>query len=81
MIKLEIVRLKGKKFSEGTVTCECTGGFGLFAEGYGYLSFKASNERKGVKSPYSNKKKVLQTIIDGGGLVHYNDIDWLQPTN
>ena len=78
-MQLKIVSLKGKKFKgENNIICELTGGYGLYNDQLGYVSFIAANERNGVKTPYQNKRKVIQSILDQGGLTSYKNVEWLK---
>lgn len=81
-MELKIVKLKGLKFKgENNIVCELTGSFGFYDAKKGYVSFTGTNEKSSVKTPYSNKKKVLQDILDAGGLTGYGNVEWLQPIN
>lgn len=83
-MELEIRSLKGLKFTndKGTVWTICSNGHALYVAGKGYLSFKGLNVKDfGVKLPYSPSKKGLQSIIDDGGLIHYDNVEWLQPAD
>ena len=78
----KIVSMKGLKFkSANGGTAEIMGGYGLYEINHGFVSFKGANEQNGVKTPYTNKRKVLQEIIDAGGLADFSQVEWLQAIN
>lgn len=82
--EFEIVSLKGLKFKSelNNIVCELNDHYAFYNKEKGYLSFKNANIKEhGVKTPYANSKKVLQSILDDGGLVHYDNIEWLSPIN
>ena len=82
MEKYEMVSLKGLKFSNGKgVNCELTGYYGLFIVNKGFIHFKDNENREIVKTPYANTKKVLQEIIDAGGLTSFSNVEFLLPVN
>lgn len=78
----EVLNLKGLKFSNGEgQICETRSHFGLFVKGKGFVSFKDSEKKEPVKLPYANDKKVIQEIIDAGGLVNFSNVDFVNPIN
>lgn len=77
--KLEIKPVGGLKFriNSKMVAVMTEGCYSLFIEGLGYLYFQADDE----PIPYVPRggKKALQSIIDEGGLLDYNDIRFANP--
>lgn len=79
-VKYNAVSLKGLKFknSEGLV-CEIQNHFGLFVEGKGFVSFIDNDKKELVKLPYATKKKVINEIINNGGLINFSNVEFLNP--
>lgn len=78
MKEYKIINLKGKKYTDGKGSyCELKGGFGLEVIGMGLVSFAGSNTQNGIKTPYNNKKKIIQSIIDAGGLTDFSNIEFI----
>lgn len=81
-VQYEALNLKGLKFSNGEgLICETRSHFGLLVKGKGFVSFKDSDKKEPVKLPYANNKKVIQDIIDAGGLVDFSNVDFVNPIN
>lgn len=82
---LQIIKLKGVKFGNKLAFTKFEKGYALYHKELGFMAFKADNQNKpfGVAIPYtpSGGRKALQAILEAGGLIHYNDVEWLQPIN
>ena len=79
MTTYKIIKAKGLKFEgKNNAICELQKGFVLEVVGEGFVSFMDANEKNGVKSPYVNTKKVLQSILDDGGLVNFSNVEFLK---
>ena len=77
--QLRIINLKGYKFNTPKGICEFNSGFGLAIMGKGFVKFKS--EKSPIPYNPIGGKKALQSIIDAGGFVHYNDIEFIMPLN
>ena len=77
--RLQIVRLNGKIFTDGLSHVEPRG-YAFYCEGLGYLSFASDHKLGDVKCPYTPRggEKALQEILDQGGFLNFDDIEWLQ---
>jgi hypothetical protein len=71
--KLQIVNIKGKRFSSPLGYYEITKGFALYVPELGYLAFQDCPD-----CPYSPSRKALKEILEAGGMVHYDTIIWLK---
>lgn len=81
-VKYKAVKLKGLEFTNGKgVTCLINSHFGLFVEGKGFVSFIDNKKKELVKLPYANTKKVINEIIDAGGLTDFSNVEFLNPQN
>lgn len=79
---LQIKKVNGLRFGNHLAYNEARG-YAFYHEDLGYMSFKKDNESKDAKVPYIplGGKRALEYILDTGGLIHYDDIEWLQPIN
>ena len=70
--QLRIIDLKGYKFNTTKGIYTFNKGWGLAILGKGFVKFKSEQ----LPIPYNpiGGKKALQSIIDAGGFIHYNDI-------
>lgn len=77
--QLRIIDLKGYKFNTPKEICTFNKGWGLAILGKGFVKFKSEQ----LPIPYNpiGGKKALQSIIDAGGFIHYNDIEFVMPLN
>lgn len=77
--QLRIIDLKGYKFNTPKGICTFNKGWGLAILGKGFVKFKSEQ----LPIPYNpiGGKKALQSIIDAGGFIHYNDIEFVMPLN
>lgn len=81
---LEIKKITGFKFgNRGAYIKGDKNEYALFHKDLGYLSFKSDNENLecGIKFPYTplGRNKALQSILDGGGFVDFDGIEWIWP--
>lgn len=79
--QIKISRIKHAKFSN-SIGYVLVSGYVLEHPKLGYLSFDSDAlnvEGEKLQLPYQplGGKKALQSIIDGGGMVHYNGISWI----
>lgn len=74
---VQIVNMKGKEFRKNSFTTyEFSRGYGFFVKGFGFLKFKKD------KAVYVlDAKKWLQSILDAGGFIHLNDVEFVQAIN
>ena len=81
MITFEIKKVNGLTFGTKNIWCEPTG-FAPYVPGKGFLAFQHDNEnRRGVRLPYLPKggKKALQAILDAGGFLSLEGMEFVQP--
>lgn len=77
---LEVKKIDGLKFGNRLGYYMPTG-FAFYHKELGFLSFKSDNKRRNnVSIPYlpQGGEKALQSILDSGGLVDYDGIEWIQ---
>lgn len=74
--QLQIVKINNFQFRHplGTVACK---GWAFFIPGKGFLKFKSDNNFL----PYVplGGKKALQSIIETGGFIHFDDVEFINP--
>ncbi len=75
--RLQIVRLDGLQF-KAPLGVAIAHGWGLYIEGMGYLKFKHDNASFVPYAPIGGRK-ALERIINGGGLLNYNGIEFINP--
>ncbi|PAE87638.1 hypothetical protein [Shouchella clausii] len=75
-MQLEIKKIDGLKWKTehpdyDYLVCK---GYALYSKEKGYLGFNS-------ETPYTPNggKATLQSIIDAGGLIHYDDVYWIKP--
>lgn len=76
--KLEIVKIDHDyKFLKSDFEGMSTSGYCFYIEGKGYLAFK------GNAIPYNpiGRINALQSILDAGGFLNYEDIKFINPIN
>lgn len=73
--QLEIVNLKDYKFSTPKGICSMHG-FAFYIKGKGFVKFKADDELPVPFSPIGGKK-ALQSIIDAGGFIEYDSLEFV----
>lgn len=71
---VQIVNVRNISFRKNaTTTYVFSSGFAFFVPGFGYLKFKAD------KVVYVlGAKKWLQSILDAGGFIHMNDVEFVK---
>lgn len=77
--QLQIVRLDGLQF-KAPIGVANARGWGLYIEGKGYLKFK-SDENSFVPYAPCGGRKALESILAAGGLLNYNNIEFINPIN
>lgn len=55
-----------------------TCGWGLYIEGKGFLKFKHDTTSYVPYSPCGGRK-ALESILEAGGLLNYNEIEFIKP--
>ncbi|WP_304833948.1 hypothetical protein [Muribaculum intestinale] len=75
--QLQIVRLDGLQFKAPLGTA-CTRGWGLYIDGKGYLKFKCDSSSFVPYAPIGGRK-ALESILEAGGLLNYNSIEFINP--
>ena len=70
---VQIVNIRNKSFRKNEFTTYgFSSGFAFFVPGYGYLKFKKD------RCVYVlGAKKWLQSILDAGGFIHLNDVEFI----
>jgi hypothetical protein len=73
---IQIVNVKGKKFTCPGGYTEISKGFAFFVPRLGYLKFESDE----TFIPYIpvGGKKALQEILKAGGFTSFDEMDWLQ---
>lgn len=76
---MEIKRLKNVKFGSKKIARVVTG-YALYEEGKGYIAFTAFRDKYGILAPYipSGGKKALQSILDAGGFITFEGMEYVQ---
>ena len=79
MQSMQIKRVKGAKFGTKQISRVVTG-YALYEEGKGYIAFSSDRDKYGILTPYipAGGKKALQAIIDAGGFVSFNGMEYVQ---
>jgi hypothetical protein len=75
--KLKIVNIKGRKFKvDGIGYIEVSKGFAFYVPELGYLKFECDK----TYVPYVpvGGRKACQEILDAGGMVNFEGIEWLR---
>lgn len=77
---MEIRRLKNVMFGNNKIRQVVTG-WALFETGKGYYAFSCHMDKYGILSPYTpcGGKKALQKIIDDGGFVSLDGMEFVNP--
>ena len=79
---LTIKKLKGAKFANatGTIACEANG-YAFYEEGKGWIAFSHHRDRYGILIPYipCGGRKALQAILDAGGFLSMDGIEYVTP--
>lgn len=76
---LQIVKIDGKKFGNKDAYIQPKG-YAFFCGGLGYLTFIDDYKKGFPKKPYAPNggKNALQEILDCGGFLDYEGIEWIQ---
>lgn len=76
---MQIKRLKGVKFGNKRIARVVTG-WALYEEGKGYIAFSSDRDEYGILIPYIpvGGKKALQSILDAGGFVSFEDMEYVK---
>ena len=79
---MEIKRIKNMKFGSKKIHAVVTG-WCLYEAGKGYVAFSASRDRFGILVPYMPRggKKALQSILDAGGFVSFDGMEYVTELN
>lgn len=77
---LVIKSTKGFKFGNNKIQFE-TKGLGLYHPVLGFVSF--SKDKYGINQPYipQGGRKALQSVLDKGGLLEYDSVNFAKPIN
>ena len=75
---MEIKRIKNMKFGNKKIHTVVTG-WCLYEAGKGYVAFSADRDRFGILIPYipCGGKKALQSILDAGGFVSFDGMEYV----
>lgn len=74
--QLQVVSLKGLVFKTHKGLCRITSGYGLFIPGKGFIKFRHDS----LAVPYSPKRKVLTEIVEAGGFLEYETLQFVNST-
>ena len=80
---LTIKKIKDAKFANSTGTIAAVAnGWAFFEEGKGWLAFSHDRDRFGILIPYipCGGRKALQAILDAGGFVTMEGMEYVTPT-
>ena len=75
-----IVNLKDKRFgSKSLYRVMDKKHYGFYVEGKGYIAFASDRDKLGVLTPYtpSGGKKALQSILDAGGFLSFEGMEYV----
>jgi hypothetical protein len=75
--KLKIVNVKGRKFKINSISyTEISKGFAFYIPELGYLKFECDE----TYVPYVpvGGRKACQEILDAGGMINFDGIEWLR---
>lgn len=75
--QLQIVRLDGLQF-KAPLGLASVKGWGLYIEGKGYLKFKSDTKSYVPYAPCGGRK-ALESILAAGGLLNYDNIEFINP--
>ena len=75
--QLQIVRLDGLQF-KAPIGVANAQGWGFYIEGKGYLKFKSDGNSFVPYAPCGGRK-ALESILEAGGLLNYNGIEFINP--
>lgn len=75
--RLQIVRLDGLQF-KAPLGLASVKGWGLYIEGMGYLKFRSDSKSFVPYAPCGGRK-ALESILAAGGLLNYDNIEFINP--
>lgn len=75
--RLQIVRLDGLQFKAPLGVADARG-WGLYIEGMGYLKFRSDSKSFVPYAPCGGRK-ALESILAAGGLLNYDNIEFINP--
>ena len=75
---MEIKRLKNTKFGTNKIARVVTG-WALYEAGKGWIAFSNDRDQFGILVPYiqCGGKKALQSILDAGGFVSFDGMEYV----
>ena len=75
---MEIKRLKNTKFGTSKIARVVTG-WALYEAGKGWIAFSSDRDQFGILVPYIScgGKKALQSILDAGGFVSFDGMEYV----
>lgn len=81
--KLQIVNVKGKRFSCPYGYYEIDKGFAFCVPELGYLAFNTDYSNTHGYMPYTplGGRKALKEIVSSGGLINFNNVIWVKEFN
>lgn len=73
-----IKRLKEAAFGNEKI-CRVVTGWALYEEGKGYVAFSGDRDKFGILIPYIpvGGKRALQSILDAGGFVSFDGMEYV----
>lgn len=78
VVDMEIKRLKNTKFGTNKIARVVTG-WALYEAGKGWIAFSNDRDQLGILVPYipCGGKKALQSILDAGGFVSFDGMEYV----
>lgn len=78
VVDMEIKRLKNTKFGTNKIARVVTG-WALYEAGKGWIAFSSDRDQLGILVPYipCGGKKALQSILDAGGFVGFDGMEYV----
>ena len=79
---MEIKKIKNMKFGNKKFYTVVTG-WCLYEAGKGYVAFSNARDKYGILTPYipCGGKKALQSILDAGGFVSFDGMEYVTELN
>lgn len=76
---MEIRRLKNAKFGTKTIS-RVVSGYAFYEAGKGWVAFSNDRDQYGILVPYipCGGRKALQAILDAGGFVSFDGMEYVQ---
>lgn len=77
---MKIVKLKNEKFGNALIR-RCVSGYAFYQSGKGYVAFSKKRDGFGILIPYIpiGGRKALQNIIDTGGFIGFEGMEYVLP--